>query len=373
MWARNEVGTALKFLKGYATLSPLQDETLEDSAERKITTSYVPVGIAVGIVPWNYPIYLASAKIGPALLTGNAFILKASPFTPYTSLKMAELAQRFFPPGVFQALSGDDSLGPMLTSHSNVNMVSFTGSIPTGKAIMKSCSGTLKRVVLELGGNDPAIVCADADPVSAAMRIGLFAFCNSGQICMSIKRIYVHESIYDQFLGVLVQHAGALRVGVGESDFLGPIATEPHFNLLSGIKEARYSVVAGGTERLANKKGFYIPATIIDNPPEDSAIVQEEQFAPVIPVMKWSEESDVIQRANSTDAGLGASVWTRDDEQARRIASQLQAGNVWINTHAEIEPNTPFSGHKQSGLGVEHSVEGLKAYCNVRSIFRKPF
>ncbi|CAG9983855.1 unnamed protein product [Clonostachys byssicola] len=348
------------------------EETIEDSAERKITTSYVPVGIAVGIVPWNYPIYLASAKTGPALLTGNAFILKASP--PYTSLKMAE---RFFPPGVFQALSGDDSLGPMLTSHHDVNMVSFTGSIPTGKAIMKSCSGTLKHVVLELGGNDPAIVCADAYPVSAAVRIGLFAFCNSGQICMSIKRIYVHESTYDQSLAALVQYAGALGVGVGETDFLGPFAIEQHFkrvqSLLSGSKEAGYTVAAGGTERPADKKGFYIPATIVDNPPEDSAIVKEEQFAPVIPVMKWSEENDVIQRANGTGGGLGASVWTRDDEQATRIAGQLQSGNVWINTHAEIEPNTPFCGHEQSGLGVEHSLEGLKAYCNVRSVFRKPF
>lgn len=147
---------------------------------------------------------------------------------------------------------------------------------------MKSCSGTLKRVVLALGGNDPAIVCADADPVSAAMRIGLFAFCNSGQICMSIKRIYVHESIYDQFLGSLVQHAGALGVGVSETDFLGLIATEPHFkrvqSLLSGIKEAGYTVVVGGTERIADKEGFYISATIIDNPPEDSVIAQEEQF-----------------------------------------------------------------------------------------------
>ncbi|KAK7219531.1 hypothetical protein V2G26_007534 [Clonostachys chloroleuca] len=313
---------------------------LEMSAERKITTSHVPVGITVGMLPWNYPIYLASPKIGPALLTGNAFILKASPFTPYTSLKMAELAQMFFPPGAFQALSGDDSLGPMLTSHPDVNMVNFTGSTSTGKAIMKSCSGTLKRVVLALGGNDPAIVCADADPVSAAMRIGLFAFCNSGQICMSIKRIYVHESIYDQFLGSLVQHAGALGVGVSETDFLGLIATEPHFkrvqSLLSGIKEAGYTVVVGGTERIADKEGFYISATIIDNPLKTLSSRKRNNSLP-------------------TDAGLGASVWTRDDEQATRIASQLQAG------------------HKQSGLGVEHSVEELKAYCNVRSVFRKPF
>ncbi|ETS75774.1 hypothetical protein PFICI_12718 [Pestalotiopsis fici W106-1] len=376
LWARHELATDIGFLKGFCELS-LPEETIEDAPDRKIVKSYVPLGVAVGIVPWNYPVHLAGAKLGPALLTGNAFILKPSPFTPYSGLKLAELGMQFFPPGVLQALSGGDDLGPLLTTHPLVNMVSFTGSVPTGKAVMKSCSDTLKRVTLELGGNDAAIVCADVDPVVAATKIALFAFCNSGQICMSIKRVYVHESIYDQFLDALVKHVQALPFGVGETAFIGPVANELHFKrvqkIIADINDAKFAVAAGGAESVPGQKGYYLPPTIIDNPPESSAIVQEEQFGPVLPLLKWSDESDVVQRVNGTDSGLGASVWTRDDEQAVRVANQLEAGSVWINTHAEIVASTPFAGHKQSGLGVEWGVDGLKSYCNTKAVYRRAF
>ncbi|KAI7787906.1 hypothetical protein LA080_013210 [Diaporthe eres] len=375
LWARHEVATGLAFLKGFCGLS-LPEEVLEDTPERKITTHYTPLGVVVGIVPWNYPVFLACGKIGTALLTGNAFILKPSPFAPYSCLKLVELGTRFFPPGVFQALSGDNDLGPHFTAHPDVDMISFTGSGPVGKLIAKSCSATLKRFTLELGGNDPAIVCADVDPVITATKVALFAFCNSGQICMAIKRVYVHESIYDEFLAALVKHVGTLQVGTDETSFLGPVANEESFNrlkaLLGDVEKAGLKIAVGGTQPLAEKKGFYLPATVIDNPPDDSAIVEQEQFGPVLPLLKWSDESDVIQRANNTEVGLGSSVWTRNDEQATRIRKQLKSGNVWINTHAEIVPNVPFGGHKQSGFGVEWGVEGMKSYCNLQAVYTRP-
>lgn len=302
MWARHELATGLTFLKGACGLS-LPKEVLEDTPERKISTQYTPLGVVVGIVPWNYPVFLACGKIGPALLTGNAFILKPSPFAPYCCMKLVELGMRFFPPGVFQALSGDDGLGPHFTAHPDVDMISFTGrdltksrdrlnfastkteitgSGPVGKAIVKSSSATLKRVTLELGGNDPAIVCADVDPVATATKVALFAFCNSGQICMAIKRVYVHEEVYDEFLAALVRHVESLQVGVDETSFLGPVANEDSFNrlkaLLGDVEKAGLKIATGGTQPLADKKGFYLPATVIDNPPDDSAIVEQEQF-----------------------------------------------------------------------------------------------
>ncbi|KAI1391097.1 aldehyde dehydrogenase [Hypoxylon trugodes] len=374
-WAKNEIGTGVHFLRGVAKLT-LSGEVIEDTKERKIVTRYSPLGVSVGIVPWNYPVFIASAKMAPALLTGNAFILKSSPFTPYCNLKMAELGLRFFPPGVFQALSGDDDLGPWLTTHPGINMINFTGSAPNGKKILKACSDTLKRVTLELGGNDPAIICADVDPAAIVPRIALFSFCNAGQICMSIKRLYVHESVYDQVLSNLVEHVKALTLGVGETSYAGPVTNEAQYERVKGFFESvekdQLTVATGGTKPLTDRKGFYLPLTIVDNPPDEAKVVREEQFGPVLPLMKWSDESDVIQRANDTETGLGASVWTRDEAQATRIAKQLQAGNIWINTHAEIEPIAPFGGYKQSGLRSDYGVEGLKTFCNLQSVYTRP-
>ncbi|KAI1120061.1 aldehyde dehydrogenase [Nemania abortiva] len=375
-WAKNEFEIAMSFLKGFCDLS-LPVETIEDTKERKVVTHYIPIGVTVGITPWNYPVYLGCAKLGPALLTGNAFILKPSPYTPYCSLKLAELGTRFFPPGVLQALSGEDDLGTFLTSHPGVNMVSFTGSAPTGKKVMRQCSETLKRVTLELSGNDPAIVCADVDPVVVASKLTLYAFCNAGQICMSMKRIYVHDSVYDAVLSAMIDQIKSLKIGSDVDSFLGPVANKAQFQrlegLYAGIETEGLKVAVGGTKPLPDMKGYFFPATLVDNPPDGATIVKEEQFGPVLPLLKWSDESDVIYRANNTESGLGASVWTRDDAQAIRIANQLEAGNVWINTHAETMPNTPFGGHKQSGIGIEWGVEGLKAYCNLRAIYTKPF
>ncbi|KAI1279793.1 aldehyde dehydrogenase [Xylaria sp. FL0933] len=375
MWAHHEVSTSVQWIREFCDMS-VPGAVIEDTSECKIVARYLPLGVVVGVVPWNFSLQLACSKLAPALLTGNAFILKPSPYTPYCDLKVAELASCFFPAGVVQALSGDDKLGPWLTEHPGVNMISFTGSVNVGKKIMEVCSKTLKRVTLELGGNDAAIVCADVDPVHVASKIGLIAFANSGQICIAAKRVYVHESVYDKVLGALVAYAQALKIGMEADSFLGPLSNQPQYErvkgLLADIKKAGLSVATGSTEPHSDKTGYFLAPTIVDNPPDDARVVVEEQFGPVLPVMKWSDEHDVLKRVNATELGLGASVWTRDSSQADRMASQLQAGNIWINCHAEMKPSTPFAGHKQSGFGVEMGEDGLKAYCNIQSVWNKP-
>ncbi|KAJ0280389.1 hypothetical protein COL940_006211 [Colletotrichum noveboracense] len=368
-FAQFEISEAIKHFRGVPTL-PFPEEVVSDDPDRRVITRYVPLGVAVGIVPWN-----SVGKICPALITGNAFILKPSPFTPYCDLKIVELAQQVFPPGVFQALSGDDNLGPWLTSHPGVDKVSFTGSTATGKRVMESCAKTLKRVTLELGGNDAAIVLPDVDIKAVAPKIVTLALYNSGQVCIAIKRIYIHESIYDELLTEMANVVNSFPVGDGQQEgtMLGPVQNQMQFervkDLLKDIEEQKHKLAAGSTAPASNGKGYFITPTMVDNPPDNSRIVVEEPFGPVFPVLKWSNEKEVIQRANNTDMGLGASVWSKDLENAQAIAKKLKAGNVWINTHLELQYDAPFGGHKQSGVGYEYGAGGLKAYCNAQSMF----
>ncbi|KAI8622890.1 Aldehyde/histidinol dehydrogenase [Xylariaceae sp. FL1651] len=377
LWARIEVQSCVKWIRGICDLS-LPDNVIEDTERRRIIEKYTPLGVAVGIVPWNFPLMLSFFKIPAALLTGNVFILKPSPFTPYCCLKIAELGLRFFPPGVLQAISGDDRLGPWFTEHPGVDKVAFTGSISTGKKILQTCSGSLKRVTLEMGGNDPAIICGDVDIAAIVPKVAMISFVNSGQLCMAVKRLYVHESIYDAFLAALVDFVESnLIVGDGfeENSFIGPITHQAQFDRVTELLEhIRNSDTKIATKRSldARHQGFFIQPVVLDNPPEDSRPVVDETFGPILPLLRWGDESDVIQRANNTEYGLGASVWSKDITQANRIANKMKAGSVWINTHGELEPNVAFGCHKSSGFGVECGVEGLKAYCNVQSVYSRP-
>lgn len=236
---------------------------------------------------------------------------------------------------------------------------------------MQSCAATLKRFTLELGGNDAAIVCEDADLAKVVPKVGTFAFLNSGQVCMDIKRLYVHEAIYDDFMRQLVTFAGGLRTGGGgdAEAFSGPIQNAAQFarvqDLYGEVSRHGLKTAMGGSLRDLNKsRGYFMPLTIIDNPPEDSRVVAEEAFGPILPVLKWRDEKDVIARANNTNMGLGASVWSGDGERAKRIANRLEAGNVWVNNHFHLAPHVPFGGHKWSGIGMDWGVEGLKGWCN---------
>ncbi|KAI0542318.1 aldehyde dehydrogenase [Xylaria digitata] len=349
-----DVHWGVQWMRDFCTFS-LPDKLIEATWERYVIERYVPIGVTVGIIPWNGPIVLACGKIATALLTGNTLILKPSPLAPYGVLKLAELGLQFFPRGVLQALSGDDDLGPWLTAHPGIEKVSFIGSCATAKKVVQACSAHLKRVSAELGGNDPAIVCEDVEPVVVAQKIAKVALMRSGQFCIAIKRVYVHEPVYDAVLAGIVEYIGS-RVK----------------DLLANIEETKLTVLPRGGQLIEGLSGFFIRPIVVSNPPDDARVVVEEAFGPIIPVMKWSEEVEVIQRANNTNYGLGASVWSRDLSQADRIANKLQAGNVWINTHAEVQASASFAGHKQSGFGSEFGVEGLKGWCNVQSKYTRP-
>ncbi|KAI0199704.1 aldehyde dehydrogenase [Astrocystis sublimbata] len=310
-----ELKTGVRWLRDFCELS-LPETVLEENDKRRIVTRHTPLGVVAAIVPWNYPVQpLACGKIGPALLTGNVLILKPSPFTPYCNLKLAELGLRFFPPGVLQALSGDDNLGPWMTEHPGIDKISFTGSTVTGKKVMESCSRTLKRVTLEMGGNDPAIICADAN-LSAIQTILAIAFDNAGQICCTIKRLYdistwqVHEDVYDAVLATAVAILPHFKPGDGFQDgvFIPPITNVQQFervrDLLADIESSKLKIATGSTEPLpgaGESCGYFFTPTIVDNPPEDSRVVSVEQFGPVLPFLKWKYEDDVINRANKTE------------------------------------------------------------------------
>ena len=275
-----EIDFAGHWIKTIADLE-LPTEGHKDG-DKEIVVRYTSLGVCVGIVPWNYPILLAVGKIAPSVLTGNPIIIKPSPFTPAGDLKLVELAQQFFPPGVVQCLSGDDSLGPWLTEHPTPAKISFTGSTFTGKKVMASASKTLKRVTLELGGKDPAIICDDVNIKEVAPKIATLAFLNSGQICIALKRIIVHEKIIDEFRDAMVEFTKTLKMGEGNEEgvFLGPIQNSMQYEKVKGffedVEKEGYNVAVGGKN--PDGPGYFITPTIIDRPRGDSKIVTEEPF-----------------------------------------------------------------------------------------------
>ncbi|KAK1996013.1 aldehyde dehydrogenase [Colletotrichum falcatum] len=368
-----ETYLSVSWIRGMADIQ-LPEDVVEDSETRTVVTRYTPLGVVAAIVPWNFPLLLAVGKIAPALLTGNVIIVKPSPFTPYGGLKLVELAQQFFPPGVVQFLSGDDDLGPWLTSHPGIDKISFTGSTTTGKLVMQSASKTLKRVTLELGGNDPAIVFPDVDIDKVAEKVAFFSFLNSGQICLNVKRIYVHETIFDRFRESLVRHVKGYTLGDGSKEGVthGPLQNPMQYERVKtffrDIESQGWKVAVGG-EMDASQQGYFVAPTVIDRPPDKSRIVVEEPFGPIVPLLSWKDEDEVVDRANDSAMGLGASVWTNDLDKAARVARRIQAGSVWINTHFEPSPFAPFGGHKESGIGVEFGANGLKGFCNVQTLF----
>ncbi|KAF2160191.1 hypothetical protein M409DRAFT_70558 [Zasmidium cellare ATCC 36951] len=332
-------------------------EEFEDE-QKVVKTIYKPLGVAVGISPWNFPLSLSLAfKVAPAIVADCPIIIKPSPFTPYTAAKAIELAQQIFPPGLIQCLGGDDRLGPWLTGHPDVKKISFTGSIATGKKVTEACSKDLKRVVLELGGNDPAVVCEDVDIEATAAECAMGSWFNTGQMCVCTKRIFVHEKIYKPFMEAMIKFTKTLSLEAeGEGALLGPVQNEMQYEkVLEVVEDSR--VKGGG-------KGFFINPTIVDNPPSDSIVWKEEPFGPIVPVQPWKDEADVIRRCNDDKTGLGACVYSKDIERAERIAANIDSGTVWVNSFEKPVPEAYFSGHKMSGLGGEGSVKGMLAYCN---------
>lgn len=351
----------------------LPEEVLEDTPERKVISRHTPLGVVGAIVPWNFPILLAVWKIAPALVSGNTIIVKPSPFTPLCDLRLIEIVQDLLPPGVLSALAGDDDLGKWMTAHAGISKIAFTGNTETGKHVMASAAKTLKRVTLELGGNDPAIVLSDVDPKKVAPQIFWAAFQNNAQFCNAAKRIYIHDDVYDAVRDELVEFAKTVVVGDGAAaeTQLGPIQNKPQLEKVTeyfdDCRANGYTFALGG-EIDTKSDGWFVPVTLVDNPPEDSRLVAEEPFGPILPLLKWSDEADVITRANDTVWGLGATVWGDDLEAVERIGRQLEAGTVWLNEVHQYSPHQVFGGHKQSGIGAENSLYGLAEYTNHQTV-----
>ena len=363
--ARGEVQGAAHWCAEFAKLN-LPVDTIEDSATSLVQVRHVPLGVVAGIVPWNFPLALAMWKVAPALLAGNTLVLKPSPFTPLTTLKFGELVQDLLPPGVLNVVSGGDRLGPWMSEHLGIDKISFTGSTPTGRKVMQSAAKNLKRLTLELGGNDAAIVLPDVDVEKLAPVLFWGAFANSSQFCLATKRLYAHEAIYDRLAGALVKIGRSVKVGDGtaEGTQLGPIQNRLQYQRLrSLIEDSRshgHRFLLGG--EVPQGKGYFFPVTLIDNPPDDSRVVREEPFGPILPLLKFSTVDQAVDRANDSDFGLGASVWAGDYREGQRIAERLQAGTVWVNEIHTISPHKPMAGHKQSGIGVENGLMGLLEY-----------
>ncbi|QTD54580.1 aldehyde dehydrogenase family protein [Parasphingorhabdus cellanae] len=361
--AQGEIMGASMMAGAQSTLD-LDDEINEDSEERLSRTRRVPVGVVGGIVPWNFPVMMAVQKIAPALLSGCTIVLKPSPFTPLTTLRLAELIKDVAPAGVVNIITGEDSLGPLITGHPDIDKITFTGSTATGKKIMEGASKDLKRITLELGGNDASIVLPDANVEKVAEQLFWSSFTNAGQICVAAKRIYIHEDIYDELSAAIAEYAKHVKVGDGaqQGTAVGPIQNKKQYDrvieLVQDAKDNGYKFLVGG-DHDPDVPGYYMPITILDNPPEDARIVAEEQFGPVMPLMKFSTEDEVIQRANDSEYGLAGAVWTANPDKGVEIAEQLETGTVWVNEFLHLSPFAPFGGHKQSGFGAEYGKEGL--------------
>jgi acyl-CoA reductase-like NAD-dependent aldehyde dehydrogenase len=370
--AKWEIGAAVHELEAMCAME-LKPEILRNDGKHRVELHYHPLGVVAAITPWNFPIILAAHKIAHGLYAGNTMVLKPSPYTPLATLLMGEVARDTLPPGVLNTVAGGNALGGWMTEHPGVDRVSFTGSVATGKKVMASASGTLKRVTLELGGNDPAIVLDDAnlDEITPGLFRG--AFLNAGQICMAVKRIYAPERLYEPLVENLTKLARAHRVGDGmEPDTeMGPLQNKMQFDKVMDVIEAtkrdhRARITTGGHQ--LNRPGYFIAPTVVADAADDMRIVSEEQFGPVLPVLKYSDVDEAVLRANDSRYGLAASVWTSDLEKGAAVARRLEAGTVWVNHHVGSEADMPFGGFKESGMGREIGLLGLASYMEPQVI-----
>ena len=369
--SRDEIGRAATQAEGMAAIS-IEPEVLVDDATRRIELTYFPLGVVGIITPWNAPINLAAGPLTSALYTGNAAIIKPSPYTPLTTLKLGEKLREVFPRGLLNVLAGGDELGQWMTAHPGIDKISFTGSVAAGKQVMASAAATLKRVTLELGGNDAAIVLDDVDPKAIAPKLFFASFVNSGQVCMAVKRIYAHERIYGALCDALVEEARKAKVGSGLEPGveLGPIQNKAQYDrvleLLEDTRRAGARILAGG--EVPKGPGYFVPPTLVTDIDEASRLVQEEQFGPLVPILKFRDEDDAVRRANDTRFGLSGSVWSSNPERAAAIAARLEVGTAWINQHRATSAVVPFGGAKESGIGRQYSSLGLKSYMEPRVI-----
>ena len=355
---------------GYTASLSLEDKVIEDSDEKKIIQQRVPLGVVGSITPWNWPVMIAIWHIVPGIRSGNTVVIKPSPFTPLSTLRLVELINEKLPAGLVNVVSGGDELGAELTGHPGIDKIVFTGSIATGKKVMASAAERVAPVTLELGGNDAGIMLPGEDPAKYAEGMFFGSMINSGQTCGALKRLYVHEDDLDATVAALSGFAANIPMGDGmeEGSLLGPLQNERQFKrvieLVEDAKANGGTCVTGG-EPMGGPNYFY-PVTFVTGISDGVRLVDEEQFGPVLPIITYTDIEDAIQRANGLEFGLDASVWGSDAAETARVASRLEAGTVYVNKHAEIAPNVPFGGIKCSGLGVEFAEEGLAAYTSIK-------
>jgi phenylacetaldehyde dehydrogenase len=362
--ARFEVGACAAWLRAAAT-TPLEPEIVVDDGETRAELHYRPIGVVGAIGPWNWPMMITTWQIAPALRMGNAVVVKPSKMTPLSVLALLKVINEELPEGILTGISGDRTVGARLAEHPAVGKVMFTGSTAAGKEIIKSSADTVKRLTLELGGNDAGIVLPDADPKTIAEGLFWGAFINTGQTCAALKRLYVHDDIYDAVCDELTAVAKAMPMGNGldENNVLGPLQNKAQYDVVANLVEAAKAsgarVLLGGNPDM-DQPGYFYPTTLVADIDNDNPLVAEEQFGPALPIISYSTLDEAIDKANALDVGLGASVWSSDPATAREVAARIEAGTVWINRHGAVDPRIPFGGAKQSGYGLEFGVEGLK-------------
>ena len=372
--SRWEIGAAVLWTRHTATLKT-KTRTVEKSKDSTVKMRRVPLGVVGSITPWNFPVVIACWHIMPAIQAGNTVVIKPSPYTPLSTLRLVALINEVLPKGVVNCITGADHLGAEMSAHPGIRKIVFTGSCATGRKIMTSASDTMKRLTLEMGGNDAGIVLPDADPKQIAEGLFWGAFINGGQTCAALKRLYVHDRLYDAVCDELKEYARKVPVGDGmlEESVIGPIQNKQQFDkVVALVKDARAQggkVILGGKLSAKRHAGHFYPLTLVRDVDNSHRLVNEEQFGPVLPIIRYHKVKDAIAMANDNSNGLGGSVWGRNIRKAKKVAKQLECGSVWINAHGMLHPNAPFGGRKASGMGVEFGKEGLHEFTDLQVMF----
>lgn len=366
--ARGEMELVVEFLRYYATAT-IPIEQISDSVSTHVEVHHKPLGVVAAICPWNFPVLIAAYKLAPAVLTGNTVIVKPAATTPLTTLLLGELAADLFPAGVVNVVADRNDLGALLSHHPDVAKVTFTGSTATGKRVMAAAADTLKRITLELGGNDAAILLDDANVETVSESVFNAAFNLSGQVCTAIKRVYVPRAKYDAVCNRLADIAKSAKIGDGldKDTQIGPVQNQMQVTKVAMFLDIAANdgrVIAGG--KVVDAQGFFIEPTIVRDIDATSQLVVEEQFGPILPVLAYDDLEELIAEVNDSEYGLGSSVWSDDTARATEVALQLDAGSVWVNRHGYIAPEAPFAGAKQSGIGIEMGLDGLKEFTQMQ-------
>ena len=369
-----EVGGCVAWLRASADF-PLEPEVLVDDESGYAEMHYVPLGVVGAIGPWNWPMMITVWQVAASLRMGNTVVVKPSEYTPLSVVGLVHVLNQALPADVLCVVPGGGEVGKALSTHEDVDKIMFTGSTKTGQAIMRSAADGLARLTLELGGNDAGVVLPDVDAQAVAGDLFWGAFINTGQTCAALKRLYVHEDVYEEVCEALVAVARQMPMGNGreEQNVLGPLQNKQQYDIVAGLvedaKKGGGRVLMGG-DPVADQPGYFYPTTIIAGLPNDNPLVAQEQFGPALPIIKYSDVDEAVAMANGLDVGLGASVWSSSTENAMAVAQRLEAGTVWINKHGAVDPRIPFGGIKKSGFGLEFGVEGLKSVAASKVISR---